>query len=110
MNKLVLSKDVLELTSERSKGLITGLKKLAEFNFSFEYSFKDEPVLKQICINEGIEFTSESSGRYETVYIINGSEVAIYEKDEMVSSFPYQTFTNIVDYIQKHYAHPKKNV
>jgi len=108
MNKLVLSKDVLELTSERSKGLITGLKKLAEFNFSFEYSFKDEPVLKQICINEGIVFTSESSVKSETVYIMNGSEVAIYIKDEMVSSFPYQTFTDVADYIQKTLRSSKK--
>ena len=85
MYEVIIDKSFFNLDSIQSKGLISGLKKLAERNFIISvkgFNPAREKYIKRILDLEGIELNTGSSGIADKVFIINTSQTK--EKNAIV--------------------------
>lgn len=91
MNILVLKKDVFDIESDFSNGLIYGLKKLSRFSFVFSTDAGIESALIRICNKESIELISSEEGIYSRRFILTNKTLS------EVDSSGKTTFTETVD-------------
>ncbi len=102
MYKVIVDKEFFELSGDISRGLISGLKKLSQRNFSIEINGSnsvDAGCLAKILKLEGIKLTSSGKDKYERIFSISAGGTKSGNSFVVKKKSKTDTFEKAVDQI-----------
>ena len=101
MNKVVIDKEYFDINSSKAAGLISGLKKLSQMDFSIEVSSKQfNDTLNKILYLEGITINDDKA-KTENIFKINSSGLVKKNENILNKKSPVKNLDGAIEIVLK---------
>ena len=101
MNKVVIDKEYFDINSSKAAGLISGLKKLSQMDFSIEvFSKQFNDTLNKILYLEGITINDDKA-KTENIFKINSSGLVKKNENILNKKSPVKNLDGAIEIVLK---------
>ena len=101
MNKVVIDKEYFDINSSKAAGLISGLKKLSQMDFSIEVSSKQfNDTLNKILYLEGITINDDKA-KTENIFEIDSSGLVKKNENILNKKSPVKNLDGAIEIVLK---------